>query len=343
MPREYDWPRLLARRQAGVSWNQIAADEGVPKGTFYDDLAAARDAGEVPPEDALPRSPRARKPAEAMPTGPPPPLAVQTGTAPLDFHPLAALFPLIEGQDFEALVADIAAHGLLEPIVLYEGQILDGRNRYRACQRLHLPYAYVEYQGQAPLDHVISLNVRRRHLTTGQKALLAAALANMTVGGDRRSDHSAILQNDQVSQAEAAARFDVSVRTVADAQKLRSRQAWVLIEAVEEGWLKVSGAVRLLDEPPEIQQRVIAQARAYQEFGETPPGPGEGQRPPGEGGQRARQKAPRRQGRRITYTDVMRAVAEDSDDWTAAQWADLSQLVDERAGEGADRAAPLDG
>jgi hypothetical protein len=51
----------------------------------------------------------------------------------LEFHPLANIFPLIEGKDFADLVDDIRLNGLHEPIVLYRGQILDGRNRYCAC------------------------------------------------------------------------------------------------------------------------------------------------------------------------------------------------------------------
>jgi ParB-like nuclease domain len=52
----------------------------------------------------------------------------------LEFHPLANIFPLIEGYELARLVDDIRTHGLREPVVLYQGRVLDGRNRLRACE-----------------------------------------------------------------------------------------------------------------------------------------------------------------------------------------------------------------
>jgi ParB-like chromosome segregation protein Spo0J len=91
----------------------------------------------------------------------------------LHFHPLADIFPLMEGAEFDELVEDIKANGLRDPIVLFEGKILDGRNRYRACLKAGVdpyPECHVfNYPGDDPTSFVISKNIHRRHLTAEQK------------------------------------------------------------------------------------------------------------------------------------------------------------------------------
>ena len=52
----------------------------------------------------------------------------------LEPHPLAALFPPIPDDELQALADDIRAHGQREPVLTYEGKILDGWNRVRACR-----------------------------------------------------------------------------------------------------------------------------------------------------------------------------------------------------------------
>jgi hypothetical protein len=99
-------------------------------------------------------------------------------SADLKFHPLAGIFPLMEGAEFDALVADIKANGLHYPIILYDGKILDGRNRYRACLAAGFEPAVRNGDNWIgdPASFVISRNIRRRHLTAEQKRDLIARL-----------------------------------------------------------------------------------------------------------------------------------------------------------------------
>jgi ParB-like chromosome segregation protein Spo0J len=93
-------------------------------------------------------------------------------------HPIADIFPPMEGAEFDALVADIKKNGLHYPIILYEGKILDGRNRYRAC--LAAGFEPATRNGDSwigdPAAFVISRNIHRRHLTAEQKRDLIARL-----------------------------------------------------------------------------------------------------------------------------------------------------------------------
>ena len=105
-----------------------------------------------------------------------------TPTQDRPFHPLADMFPLLEGEEFDELVADIKTHGLREPITMYEDSILDGRNRYRACQTAGVEPTYAApFSGNHAdaVAFVISANIRRRHLTPGQKLALITKLLKL--------------------------------------------------------------------------------------------------------------------------------------------------------------------
>jgi ParB-like chromosome segregation protein Spo0J len=94
------------------------------------------------------------------------------------YHPFANKFPPLNNAEFKEFVADIKAHGLREPITLYQGRILDGIHRYRACLRLKIEPQFVEFEGDDAAAHafVLSRNVHRRHLKAKDKRKVIAAL-----------------------------------------------------------------------------------------------------------------------------------------------------------------------
>jgi len=157
------------------------------------------------------------------------------------------------------LIDDIRRHGLLDAITLYQDKILDGRNRYTACKILGVEPRFIQFNGddEAALEYVISKNLARRHLNESQRSMVGAKLSNMKVGGDRRSDHSANLQNDKVSQSAAAHRVSVSTRSVASARKVIDEGIPELSDAVEHDEIPVSVAAEAATLPQEIQQKIV--------------------------------------------------------------------------------------
>ena len=171
----------------------------------------------------------------------------------MDFHPLANLFPLLEGEAFEGFVADIADKGVAEPIWLYDGQVLDGRNRYRACEQLGIACPTRDYTGDDPVGFVVSMNLQRRHLDESQRGMVAARLATMRQG--ERTDLVEI--STKLSQAKAAEMLNVSRETVVAARKVQTEGAPEVIAAVDTGEMTLSAALPLIDIPKDEQSAIL--------------------------------------------------------------------------------------
>lgn len=107
-------------------------------------------------------------------------------------HPAADMFPMLAADELGALADDIAEHGLREPLWLWRDPdddtryLLDGRNRAAACQRAGIEPQVRWYNGDDPIAFVMAANIRRRHLTPGQKAGLAAKLLPLYEDEGRR-------------------------------------------------------------------------------------------------------------------------------------------------------------
>jgi N6-adenosine-specific RNA methylase IME4 len=174
-------------------------------------------------------------------------------------HPLADLFPMLGLADADALRVDIATNGLRDRIVILDGKILDGRNRYRAAVGAGVIFGdlpddasdlwlshfrrFNPAQDGDPLAWVLSKNLHRRHLSESQRAMVAADIARL--GQGRRGPNS---ENKPANlpvmptQPEAAELLHVSERSVRSAAKVRDEGAPELVEAVKRGDITVSAA-----------------------------------------------------------------------------------------------------
>ena len=124
--------------------------------------------------------------------------------AQLDAHPLALCWPEISPADMELLVEDVREKGVLEPVVIYDGQILDGRHRYAAALTAGVDCPQVEYQGTDPVGFVQSKNSYRRHISKLERT---AALDKMMEW------QSAAVGSPTPTHQDLAAAADVSINT----------------------------------------------------------------------------------------------------------------------------------
>ena len=93
------------------------------------------------------------------------------------FHPVASIFPMMMPEEFTSFKEDIRVNGQREPIWTFEGQIVDGRNRFIACFDLKVEPQYKEWTGSGSLvSFVFSMNLQRRHLSASQKSALAVEM-----------------------------------------------------------------------------------------------------------------------------------------------------------------------
>lgn len=168
-------------------------------------------------------------------------------------HELANIFPRMPGEEFAALKADIKTNGLLEPIWLYDGKVLDGRHRYYACQETSIEPSFREYTGVDPRGFVISLNLMRRHMNESQRSMVAAGLANLSRGA--RQDRSIDLST---TQEQAATMLNVSVPSVKRAAVVNNEGSPELIEAVQSGVVSVSAAADVATLPKQEQVEIVA-------------------------------------------------------------------------------------
>jgi ParB-like chromosome segregation protein Spo0J len=173
-------------------------------------------------------------------------------------HPFAELFPLMSDDEVRNLRESIQRYGLLEPIVTYEGMILDGRHRYRICLELGIEPKFIPYEGDDAIGFVVAKNLHRRHLEKSQRAMIADRIATLQQG--QKKSHA----ENSATQSEAAKMMGVSPDLIQSARVVCEQGISELQEAVAQGKMAVSRAKIVASLPKEEQKRAMDHQRLNQ-------------------------------------------------------------------------------
>lgn len=180
---------------------------------------------------------------------------------PSNWHEAAQLFPLLSEEDLRELTKDIKENGLLNPVVLFENQVLDGRNRLLACGLGGVEPKFTQWgqNGSSPLSWVISQNLFRRQLTAGQKAAVAVEAKPMFEAEAKKNqklhggtapgiNKDTAIKNDMSVteplhsiQKAVAKKCDVSEGYVHAAQRIKDRDE-PTFQKVKSGYLSIPEA-----------------------------------------------------------------------------------------------------
>lgn len=141
----------------------------------------------------------------------------------IKLHPLAEVFPLLDDKALRELSDDIKQNGQQTPILASRGVIIDGRNRLKACEMAGVEPMFLiqdDLSESEIVSAIISANLHRRHLTTQQRAHIAAELANGRWGGNRNKGSFDPLPKPPTIK-EAAAALNVSEPSVKRAAQIK--------------------------------------------------------------------------------------------------------------------------
>jgi hypothetical protein len=189
----------------------------------------------------------------------------------MKIHPLCEILPDMSETDYIRLRDDIKARGMQSPIIEYEGAILDGRHRWRACVELGIKPRIEPYKGDDPAAYVYSVNVAHRHLTKTQLVIAAAKLKGYyaeqakkrqqehggTAPGRPSSTGGNISTSEGKARDQAGKAFGVSGKAVDDGERILKSGIPDLITKVERGEISVNQGRQIAKLGKERQKEIV--------------------------------------------------------------------------------------
>lgn len=195
-----------------------------------------------------------------------------------DVHPACALLPMMSDASLHEMAEDIKANGQQQPVILYDGQLLDGRNRLKACELAGVEPVIQSWTGEDPVRWVLSLNFHRRHLTDSQKSIVGARAEQLLAeraAGQATPVPMAELEEEETppepveapepsremkrqAREAAAALVNVSTNAIARGRRLMDHAVPELVGAVARGSVTLTQASRVAKLDADKQRDLVA-------------------------------------------------------------------------------------
>lgn len=169
-------------------------------------------------------------------------------------HYFSSCWPDITGEEYEHLKDSINISGLREAITLYEGQILDGWNRYRACTDNAMEAHYVEFEGTPEeAEQFVQDKHNRRSLTLTQRLTCIGLMRQRpSVGRPKNTEGPSVL-----TAKDMAKKAGSSVRYAEHVNEAIAKGAPELVASMKSGKVGAEKAAAIAKLPKEEQAAAI--------------------------------------------------------------------------------------
>ena len=153
--------------------------------------------------------------------------------------------------------------------MVQDGVLLDGRNRLVACEKAGIAPVFREYKGESPVAFIIGVNLKRRHLTMGQKVALGLEIepyfakeAKKRMQAGIKPDPEAKVPQGRKPQSrdQAAKSVGLSGKTITNAKDIK-KNAPDLFEKVKTGAMTVAAARKAMKARRDQEELTAAQKR----------------------------------------------------------------------------------
>ena len=169
-------------------------------------------------------------------------------------HPLSAAFPAMTDSDFQLLKDSINNTGVLNPITIFEGMVIDGWHRYQAANETGMDCPAIELGDVDPQDFVMAQNKTRRHITLAQLALATAQVYQWRAEGRIQLGTECPVAKTTAQMADIAG---IGERSIKQAKAIATNAAPEIFEAINRGEVGLPKAAAISKLPKSEQAAAI--------------------------------------------------------------------------------------